>query len=57
MPPVGQYRDGGTNTKKSLKKVFVVQGEQSAVTALADKIKNDLDIEAVIPKAAESFDL
>ncbi len=45
------------NTNKLLKKVFVVQGEVSAVSILAQKIKDDLDIEAVIPKAEEGFDL
>lgn len=45
------------NTNKSLKKVFVVQGEQKAVSTLAGKIKDDLGIEAIIPKAAEAFEL
>ncbi len=43
--------------KASLKKVFVVQGEEDQAQALQEKIKNDLGLEAVIPKMGDSVDL
>jgi metallo-beta-lactamase family protein len=39
----------------SLKTVFVVQGEPEASAALAQKIKDELAIEAVIPKPLDEF--
>lgn len=45
------------NTSHSLKQVFVVQGETKAADILAGKIKDDLDLQAVIPKAGQSFEL
>ena len=40
-----------------LKKVFVVQGEEKAAGALAEKIKEESHVEAVLPKAGEVFEL
>jgi len=42
---------------KKLKKVFVVQGEESSAGALAEVIKNRVKVEAVTPKPGEEFDL
>lgn len=41
--------------KLSLKKVFVVQGEQSQSMPFADKIRDELAIEAVVPSEGDSF--
>ncbi|MBI2623131.1 MAG: MBL fold metallo-hydrolase [Candidatus Liptonbacteria bacterium] len=43
--------------RKTLKKVFVVQGEFGASEALATKIRDELAVEAVVPKKGESFEL
>lgn len=43
--------------RTTLKKVFVVQGEKEASEALAQKIKDELAIEAIIPVLGESFEL
>ncbi len=40
--------------RTSVKKVFVVQGEEESATVLAGKIKSDLQLEAVVPKSGES---
>ena len=40
-----------------LKKVFVVQGEEDSSSALAEKAKTDLKIEAVVPSQGEGFEL
>lgn len=45
------------NTGRVLKKVFVVQGESKAAATLADKIKADLEVEAVVPASGEVFEL
>jgi len=41
----------------SLRKVFVVQGENGASLTLAGKIKDMFAVEAVVPKKGESFEL
>lgn len=41
--------------KASLKKAFVVHGEQSASEVLAGKIRDNLAISAVVPKQGEKF--
>lgn len=43
--------------RTSLKKVFVVQGEGEASEALAQKIRDELAVPAVVPTLGESFDL
>jgi metallo-beta-lactamase family protein len=45
------------NTNGSLHKVFVVQGEESAAKTLASLVHDDLDIEAIVPKTGETYDL
>lgn len=45
------------NLKSKLKKVFIVQGEEESAQALANKVKSDLKIEAVVPSSGESFEL
>lgn len=40
--------------RNDLKRVFVVQGEEEASTALAQKIRDDLALDAVIPKSGDS---
>jgi metallo-beta-lactamase family protein len=42
-----------TPRRATLKKVFVVQGEEESSTVLAQKIRDDLAIDAVVPKAGE----
>ncbi len=41
----------------SLKKVFMVQGEEDSATVLAEKTKTDLKIDAVVPNQGESFEI
>lgn len=41
----------------SLKKVFIVQGEEKAARTLADHIGQELKIEAVLPKPKETFEI
>ncbi len=48
---------GTANLKSKLKKAFIVQGEEDSAQALADKVKNDLNIETVVPASGESFKL
>lgn len=43
--------------RTTLKKVFVVQGEKEASEALAQKIRDELAVEAIVPVAGESFEL
>lgn len=45
------------NTHNTLQRVFVVQGETTAAKTLANLIHEDLDIEAVVPKENESFEI
>lgn len=45
------------NLKAKLKKAFIVQGEEESAQALADKVKNDLNIESIVPSSGESFEL
>lgn len=42
---------------EKLKKVFVVQGEESSSKALAEVIKSRVHVEAVVPKPEEEFEL
>ncbi len=43
--------------RRTLKKVFVVQGEEGASEALATKIKDDFAVLAEVPKAGEEVEL
>ena len=43
--------------KATLKRVFVVQGEEGSSEVLAEKIKSDLGVEAYVPKKAESIEI
>lgn len=43
--------------RESLKKVFVVQGEEGASEALQQKIKDDLAVTALIPELNQSYDI
>ncbi|PIR41874.1 MAG: MBL fold hydrolase [Candidatus Yanofskybacteria bacterium CG10_big_fil_rev_8_21_14_0_10_37_15] len=43
------------NLKSKIKKAFIVQGEEESSKALADKVKQSLDIEAIVPDSGESF--
>lgn len=45
------------NSKSTLKKVFIVQGEQGPADFLAQKIKDHLGIEAIVPNAGEVAEL
>ncbi len=45
------------NGEGKLKKVFVVQGEEESALALARKIERTLEIDVVVPKQGESFEL
>lgn len=45
------------NTKGSLKKVFVVQGEATAAQTLADLIKKEVDVDAIVPAEGQVIDL
>lgn len=47
----------GANLKSKLKKAFVVQGEEESAQALADKVKRELKVEAVVPNSGETFEL
>lgn len=49
---VGEASKGG-----HLKKVFIVQGEEKAADALATKIKDEFQLEAVLPKEGVEFPL
>lgn len=39
----------------SLKKLFVVQGEEEAENALAQKVRDELAVEAILPEYSQSF--
>lgn len=41
----------------NLKKVFVVQGEEDSSNILAEKIKTDLKLEAIVPSQGDMFEL
>ena len=45
------------SSKQSIKKVFVVQGEQAASETLASKIRDELAIAAEVPKVGEMVEL
>ena len=40
-----------------LKNVFVVQGEEDSANALAERIKKDIGVTAIVPSQNESFEL
>ena len=44
-------------TQESLKKVFVVHGEETASEVLAAKIRDDLAVAAEVPKSGETAEL
>ncbi len=46
-----------SKSKETLKKVFVVMGEQESATFLANKITQDLKIEAILPTKGEEITL
>ena len=41
--------------KQTLRKAFVVQGEEIASAALAQKIKDELAIETIVPSLGDEF--
>ncbi|MBI1755183.1 MBL fold metallo-hydrolase [Candidatus Azambacteria bacterium] len=41
----------------SLKKLFVVQGEEESAQVLAQKVKDEFAVDAVVPRANDSFEL
>ena len=43
--------------KKPLGKVFVVQGEETSAKALAEAVKSQVGIEAIVPSPGEEFEL
>jgi len=45
------------NTKESLKRVFVAMGEPKSSMFLAQRIRDYLEIEAIVPEAGQSFNL
>jgi metallo-beta-lactamase family protein len=45
------------NADKLPKKVFCIHGETIAADTLADKLKDDLGIEAIVPEPGDSFDV
>lgn len=47
----------GANLKSKLKKAFIVQGEEESAQALADKVKQELKVEAVVPNSGETIEL
>lgn len=47
----------GANLKSKLKKAFIVQGEEESAQALADKVKRELKVEAVVPNSGETVEL
>ena len=54
QPLLMKWVEGG---KKCLKKVFVVQGDGEPSRVLAEKIKSDLKLEAVVPEENEIVEL
>lgn len=45
------------SSEGKLKKVFVVQGEEEAAHAVADRIRNEVGVEAIVPETGDSFEL
>ena len=45
------------NQGNTLKKCFVVQGEEDAANALAERAKTELGVDAVVPQLDQSFEL
>lgn len=52
MEYIKQANQGGT-----LKRCFVVQGEEEAAQVLAERARNELKVDAVVPRLKESFEL
>jgi metallo-beta-lactamase family protein len=52
MEYIKQASQGG-----KLKKCFVVQGEEDAANALADRAKKELNVDAIVPTQGQSFEL
>lgn len=46
-----------TNENRTVKRVFVVQGEEESATALALKIRDHLSIDSTVPDPGEEFDI
>lgn len=46
-----------SGTERKLSKVFVVHGEKAQSDALADRIKQEIGVEAVVPECGETFEL
>ncbi len=46
-----------SNTATTLKKAFVVMGEKKSASFLADRLKNELNVEVVLPEVGESFEI
>lgn len=45
------------NEGGNLKKVFIVQGEDDSSSILAEKVKTDLKLDAIVPSQGDSFEL
>ncbi len=43
--------------RESLKKIFMVHGEEKSALALAQKVADELAVKAVVPKVGESYDI
>jgi len=48
---------GTANVQSKLKKAFIVQGEEDSAQTLANKVKEDLGIETIVPASGDSFEL
>lgn len=53
---VNAIKKGGEESGRVLKKVFCIQGEEEAAHALATKIRDNLIIDAHVPKKGEVFE-
>ncbi len=53
----GQVFEWVSQTKNSLKKVFVVQGEEESANALAQNIRDHLGIIAEVPEEGDVVEL
>jgi predicted metal-dependent RNase len=43
--------------RKTVKKVFVVQGDESAAQTLAGKLRDELALDTIVPKEGDQFEL
>ena len=43
--------------RRSVKKIFIVQGEEDQIIPLSQKIKDELAVETHIPSSGESVEL